>query len=464
MKTSNSETLTPTLFLPLTDPANKLTNLELFYARDPEVIQSDVTASSLVSSGSADNFAGDITCPDDMERLHTPQLRIPFAAANPNISQTPSSSNRRRLVCTALATALFAGISVSNASSAEAAERRLKPGQTVKSAIGNLRAGDTLRLPRGPHYIGGMVVRMHPGTAKKPIRITALDPRNKPILVGNTTLYDSKYTQIDNLKLLGTRKNSVTLTIGGGNHITVRNNEITGANKTGADANLSISTSKYGPKRPASNWKVLDNCIHDAAKGSIDRKHNIYVNEGSPRTGQSLKGLISGNIIFHAFAGAGIKVGFGAPYTERNGVVVPNKTPSASGITIVNNTISEVKRGIMFSGETRHNIVMRNLVVRALDKNISAAIYMNYITTDVKDGSVAKVAANYAYGVDTVVATPPPQKPVKIPMSEYLKKFRIDNKTNIKATSNPGLRVNCSGAVANVKVRQTYGALAKHPR
>jgi len=255
-----------------------------------------------------------------------------------------------------------------------------------RAAVEALRPGDILRLQPGIYDIGGMVPALTPGTSTAPIRITAVDPDNPPVLKGSLVLRDADHWTLTRVLVQATEPQQPALTMAGGRGWAVTNSEFTGAATTGDYANVAISHSATGG--PPRDWQFSSNCVHHAAArpaGDPALYMNIYVNiEGGGSNGR-----IARNILFNARGGDNIKIGAGGNAS----------TVGASGIRIEYNTMYDALHQVMVFGNVRDIVLNRNLLIRSIDTSVKAGQYINQVPAS-STGPRVTSTDNYGYLMD----------------------------------------------------------------
>ena len=280
-------------------------------------------------------------------------------------------------------------------------------GGDFKAALEQLRPGDTLKISPGTYDLGtpasaGIAPNLTAGTAAAPILVTAADPSHWPHFRGQLVLNHPSYYTFKRLRIQGIlpttgKVPSSTVTVAGGNHWTLVNMEIWGAASTGSFTNLAIS-SETTPTRhwDPNGWRVIYSCIHDAGPGTAPghdsvTDHNIYVNsEGTGPDG----GLIARNILYGAYNGSQIKVGFGGQVDA----------PSADHVAIEYNTMHHATRQVVLFGHHTHAITLKGNLMKASEGRVPDRAYRDGISLQQLAGSRAVTAHdNYVHDADKAV-------------------------------------------------------------
>ena len=249
-------------------------------------------------------------------------------------------------------------------------------GARLSAAMRDLRAGDTLRIFPGTYQVGYLRpdLRLARGTATHPIRITAADPRHLPLLVGAFTFDQADWWQISKLRLQGAIPGRDSVTMDSGTGWQLVEDEISGASRTGAYANLTITKIDSGGLiRPVpTRWQVMGSCLHDAGTGpasAYGKLHQIYVNA----VGDTRGGLIARNVFVNTPMGAAVKLGNGG---------LPD-APGPQGVQVANNTLYRNNLSVLMHGRVRANAVRGNLVVGSgyrLHDGRTVGLYLNKLT------------------------------------------------------------------------------------
>ena len=220
------------------------------------------------------------------------------------------------------------------------------PWRTLDHALPRLRPGDELRLRGGTYRERVRDLDLQPGTPDARITIRAW-PGEEPVLAGLLWLDRPSYWTVSGLHVTwdddgkaGKKDHMVKVTDGVGWRI--EGNELSNAKSFAA---LLVASS--GGDEPA-DWSVTGNCIHGTRKANgTNQDHLVYVNTGT--TGGP--GLVSGNLLFDAPNGAGVKLG-GAD-DEDEGV---------RRVTVERNTIWKAAQSVLIAWRSEDNEVADNLL------------------------------------------------------------------------------------------------------
>lgn len=274
--------------------------------------------------------------------------------------------SRGRIVAVALVTALLAMIGP--AAPAEADPRtyyvavngsdrnpgtRKAPFRTITKGLTTLRAGDTLFIRGGTYteHVGGPrdgFILAAPGRPGARVLVSAYKGE-RVVVKGLVWIDGMDYWTVQGLNVTWDSGENLAedhmVRLRDGVGWVWQRSEIWGARSF---ANVNVFGTRTG--QPA-NWALRDNCIHDnyGASGHDDTvDHLVYANTGV----SAGPGVISGNLMFGAPKGKGIKVA--GPYSG---------TGSAR-VTIEYNTIADTnKPSIVVGYNSHHTVIRRNLLV-----------------------------------------------------------------------------------------------------
>lgn len=287
-----------------------------------------------------------------------------------------------------IALALMVTAGVALASPARAGTTDFTGGD-LPAALLALQPGDTLRIAPGTYDVGTWALTVTPATRDRRITVTALDPAHPPLLRGSVALRSATWWKLSYLRIQATDavKHREALTMMGGDHWEVSNNEFFGAAESGSFANVAISNLLLSDQSTTpTNWTFSYNCIHDAGRGTVaghspSTDHNVYVNASG-----HAPGVISRNVMFNATSGENVKVGNGGD---------PSLT-GASDVRIEYNTLADAGRQVLIFGQVTNTRVRGNLLVRSTAGNARVGVYLHTLG---QPGAVT-VGDNYGYGID----------------------------------------------------------------
>lgn len=322
-----------------------------------------------------------------------------FTAAPPSTGQRGYGSRKATVTLLTLGIlgslgAVAGTVAATPASAAASHTVHVSPAQTTGSRgfsklLEALRPGQTLVLRPGTYNIGVTRPEVRSGTRSAPITVTASDP-SRTVIRGQLKLWDADYWHLKSLRFQAGVRGAEALYIGGGRGWRVTGSEFSGADRTGAYANVAIGSGYRGEPR---DFRFTRNCLHGAGRTArSNTDHNLYVAfAGNSRTG----GTIDRNIIFNHPNGAGIKLG--------NGGLPGARGPW--GVKVLNNTIAFGGRQVLLHGDVRGNLIQGNLLAvstaRFVKSPKTTAIYANMVTTRTN-----KLVHNYVYRSSMVAFDP----------------------------------------------------------
>lgn len=270
----------------------------------------------------------------------------------PNLSRPRQSplKSARTFSTTTMVMVMALSVSVGSfvvAQSRAATTYTVSPGQSLSSAISQLKAGDTL-IVKGGNY-SGTVTASPAGTSAAPITVKAAAGEN-PVLTGLVRISNATYFTWDGVDVTwpssaGSGDHMFKMT--GGNNWRVTNSSI-------GDAHSYAAMLIAGTP---SKWQVDHNYFHDTFKSnSTNQDHLIYANGG---TGG---GVITRNVFKTSPNGRGVKIG------PPSGGTSPISNIVISYNTFYNNTGPS---NIQLSYGASNNTIYRNLMVKSSQGNIT---------------------------------------------------------------------------------------------
>ncbi|MFC5999716.1 hypothetical protein ACFP6A_13430 [Quadrisphaera sp. GCM10027208] len=308
----------------------------------------------------------------------------------------------------------------------------VQPGDDVAAAIADLRAGDTLLLAPGRYDVGTLKTRADwpRGTAAAPVTVRALDPARRPILTGSLRLYDADHWRLEGLRVEATVPGEPALHLAGGTGWVVRDSELTGARRTGAYSNVTITDDTFLGSGAPEDFRFEENCVFGAATAHDGRKdHNVYVSyQGTPDSG----GTIARNTVFDHPSGAGIKLGDGGE-------------PGARGpwnVDVTHNTVAHGAMAVLLHGDVRGN---------DLSGNLFDAVAESFVTTP---GATTYVSAHDVVGAGNVVR----HTYAAAPATYFLWGAGVTLGPDAGLRPDPGLtEAGCTGLRPRATAAQAYG-------
>ncbi len=224
------------------------------------------------------------------------------------------------------------------------------PWRTFNHSLTQLSDGDTLHVAGGTYVERIESPKIDGATSSAPINVIAL-PGERPIIKGILWIKGADYWTFSGINVTWDDatgrddEHMVKLTNGVGWSYT--NSEIWGARSFAA---VLVASSESG--EPA-NWSITNNCIHDTyPSNSTNNDHLIYANSGLGGSG----GLISGNLLFNATNGNGVKLGGSS-----------SSSGGANGVTVSNNTVVNTHQSILVSWQSTNNRIEGNLLYGVSD-------------------------------------------------------------------------------------------------
>ena len=220
------------------------------------------------------------------------------------------------------------------------------PWRTFDHALPRLQPGDELLVRGGRYRERVRDLDLRPGRPDARISVRAW-PGEEPVLAGLLWLDRPSYWTIAGLHVTwddegkaNKKDHMVKITDGVGWRLE-------GSELSNAKSFAALLVASTGGNEP-SDWTVSGNCIHGTRKANgTNQDHLVYVNSG---TGGG-RGVVSGNLLFDAPNGAGVKLG-GADDDEGG----------ARDVTVERNTIWGAGQSVLIAWRSEDNVVAENLL------------------------------------------------------------------------------------------------------
>jgi hypothetical protein len=215
-----------------------------------------------------------------------------------------------------------------------------QPWRTLSYALGRVISPQVLFVRGGTYRENVDHIRLHHGTADRPITVLAY-PGENPVLVGSISLPRPVYWMIDNLDVTGDPADqdppSFMVKIVGGHAWTWENSEFT---NTVDRANVFITG--WGVAEP-SDFIFRGNCLHGLPQPP-QGSSNLFL--GSMQSGAH--GLVARNVIFNTDDQPNVRIGSAAGAPQR--------------VKLVSNTIYGGSLGIDVRGRPHRISISRNVL------------------------------------------------------------------------------------------------------
>jgi hypothetical protein len=215
-----------------------------------------------------------------------------------------------------------------------------QPWRTLAYALGRVFQGQVLFVRGGEYHENLDHVRLHTGTAAKPITVLAY-PGENPVLVGSVSLNRPGYWLIDNLDVTGDPTSAdpprFMVKVIGGRSWTWENSEF---RDTGSRANVLVTG--FGVDEPA-GFDFSGNCLHGLPDPPTTST-NLFL--GTMHSGAH--GIVSRNVVFNDDDQPNVRIGSGAG--------APNR------VNVFRNTIYGGSLGIDVRGRPHRVKIIRNVV------------------------------------------------------------------------------------------------------
>lgn len=227
----------------------------------------------------------------------------------------------------------------------DASGSRSQPWRSLEKSMAKLRAGDTLYVRGGRYRERVSPPTLQPGTPETPIRVVAF-PLERPIIEGRLRVFDADHWVFDGLNVTS---DGGTYDVGDnlvkfmdGTGWTFRDAEIWNGRTHGTFLIGSLDDSKPEP----ADWRIVGNCIHDAADlGGTAKDHLIYATPGL----KSGPGLIERNILYGAPNGTNIKLAGPSP-----------DVGGAAYVTVRHNVMHDAEQNVLVAWDSHHNAIRNN--------------------------------------------------------------------------------------------------------
>ncbi len=215
-----------------------------------------------------------------------------------------------------------------------------RPWRTLTHALRRIYLGQVLFVRGGTYREHIDHIRLHPGTAEKPITVLAY-PGENPVLVGTLSLRRPAYWLIDNLDVSGDptagQQQSFMVKVIGGTSWTWENSEFT---DTVTGANVMITG--WGIGEP-SGFTFRGNCLHGLPTPPMGST-NLFLGA----MGSGAHGTVSRNVVFNDERQPNVRIGSGAGAPTR--------------VKVLRNTIYGGSLGIDVRGRPHMIKIARNLL------------------------------------------------------------------------------------------------------
>jgi hypothetical protein len=221
-----------------------------------------------------------------------------------------------------------------------------EPWRTFSRALPRLRPGDELLVRGGTYRERVRDLSLRAGTPEARITVRAF-PGEEPVLAGLLWLDRPSYWTFSDLHVTwddegkaGRKDHMVKITDGVGWR--VERSELSNAKSFAA---LLVASSRSGEP---SDWAITGNCVHGTRKANgTNQDHLLYLNPGL----SAGPGTVSGNLLYDAPNGAGLKLG-GSDDDEGG----------AAGVTVERNTVWGAAQSILVSWQSEDNVLADNLL------------------------------------------------------------------------------------------------------
>jgi hypothetical protein len=234
---------------------------------------------------------------------------------------------------------------------------RSAPFATLEHGLRQLEGGDRLLVGGGVYEERIRNVAMPHATAANPTRVQAVDGQ-QPVVRGLLWVRGGSHWQFDGIDVTWDpstgRSNEHMVKVTDGTDWVFGGAEISGARSFAG-----MLVAGTGSGEPA-RWEVSNNCIRDTRPtNGTNQDHNLYVNTDL----SAGHGLIEGNLLFGAPNGENIKLG---PAGDVNGT---------ANVTVRHNTLYGAVQNVLFSGQSRNNVLERNILGGTADGVASIRSY-----------------------------------------------------------------------------------------
>jgi hypothetical protein len=273
----------------------------------------------------------------------------------PSPTPTPTPTRSPTTSPTPTPTGIPAGARyVSPSGSDSAAGTQSTPYRSIKHALAQLRAGDTLVVRGGTYTENVSGVSVSAGTASARVMVRAY-PGERPVLVGLLWLSAPSYWTLDGINVTWNPSNSSSqhmVKMSGGTGWRLTHAEIWGARSY---AGILVAGSP-------SSFELDHLYVHDTYRSNAtNQDHLVYINAG---TGG---GVLEHNIFAHSENGRGVKIG------------PPSSTDSSpiGNIVIRYNTFldNDGPSNLQLSYTATDNRIYRNIFVKSGSGNSSVTAY-----------------------------------------------------------------------------------------
>jgi len=244
-----------------------------------------------------------------------------------------------------------------------------KPWASFTYALTRLRPGDSLIVRGGEYREQIRNPSVARATPNQPIRVMRM-PGERPTIRGLLWLRDIDHWIISGIDVTWdpitgeSDEHMVKITNGVGWRL--EQGEFWGARSFAAV--LVASTRADEPR----NWTIANNCIHDTeSTNGTNEDHLIYANT---QTGSG--GTISGNLLFDAPNGSGVKLG--GPSDDSVGT---------HDVRVIHNTIAHTGQNILIAWTSSRNEVVGNLLIGVEGNRSNIRAYQLSGTDNVATGN-----------------------------------------------------------------------------
>jgi hypothetical protein len=228
-----------------------------------------------------------------------------------------------------------------------------RPLLTLEHALDEIEAGEHVVVRGGVYRERLTDVRLPDATAQAPTLIRAA--KNEQVVIkGLLWLHDGSHWAIEGIDVTWDESSGSPdehmVKVTNGRDWAIRGGEFSDAQSYAA---LLVTGSRDG--EPA-GWEVSGNCIrHTVPTNGVNQDHNLYVNTGL----SAGEGLVEGNVLFGAPNGDNLKLG------------PPGREGGTANVVVRNNTLFDAVQNLLVSGESRDNLIERNILGATLNDNAS---------------------------------------------------------------------------------------------